>query len=91
MKIEVIHSQANDKETIAKLITLLQQSEQVLYNCQSKFPDSKQYGIIANQCSIMRGDIVKAIEENKEKQSDQSFEQKLASALTKILASQNSI
>jgi hypothetical protein len=59
MTIEVVHRNANDKQTIDELLHLLTQSESILAECQRRLPDTKQYDSLADRIAVMRGKIDK--------------------------------
>lgn len=87
MKIEVIHRQASDKETIDNLVQLLTQTEALLGRCQRELPDTKKYDRLADNISVMRGRITNAIDDcsNLDEKSNQSFEEKLANAIKEVI------
>lgn len=57
MKIDVVHHQADDKQTITELHLLLREAQLTLAQCQRQFPESSKFDRIADKCSVVRGKI----------------------------------
>ncbi len=88
MKIDVVHHQADDKQTITELLLLLREAELTLAQCQRQFPNSNKFDRIADKCAVVRGKIDRVANDISSKESEQSVspnEKYLIESFTRVL------